>query len=56
MNDNDPNKPTADQEKFKPENVAADVKRDENHPADTERRDLPRGSETDTRGSSKLRR
>ncbi len=56
MNDNDPSKPTPNQEKFKPQNVAKDVKRGENHPADTKGRELPRGSETETRSASKLRR
>jgi len=56
MNDNDPSKPTPDSEKFKPQNVADEVKRGENRSADTADRDLPRGSEPDTRGASKLRR
>ena len=56
MNDNDPGTPTPNEEKFKPQNVAEDGKRSENRPADTKGRDLPRGSEPDTRGASKNRR
>jgi hypothetical protein len=55
MNDNDPAKPTPNEEKFKPQNVAED-QRETGRPADTGGRDLPRGSETETRNSSNLRR
>lgn len=56
MTDSDPSKPTPDSEKFKPQNVAQESERGENRSADTKGRDLPRGSETETRSASKLRR
>ncbi|WP_165271739.1 hypothetical protein [Pelagerythrobacter rhizovicinus] len=56
MTDRDPAKPETNEEKFKPQNVAEDQKRDADKPADTGGRDLPRGSEPETRGSSGLRR
>lgn len=47
----DPTKPQADKNKFAPQNVAqADDGKD--HRKDLKGRDLPRGSETDTRGAS----
>ena len=54
----DPSKPTPNEEKFKPENVTemrkagGPPKADPNKPADTGGRDLSRGSEPATRGSS----
>ncbi|WP_128892898.1 hypothetical protein [Erythrobacter sp. HKB08] len=54
MSDTDPTKPTPNDEKFKPQNVAdpqattEPPSRDPNKPADTNGRDIPRGSEPDT--------
>lgn len=56
MTDNDPSKPTPDGEKFKPQNVAEDGKQGANRSAGTKGRDLPRGSETETRSASQVRR
>lgn len=60
MTDQDPTKPIPNDEKFKPQNVSDAGKsgkaRDAERPADTGRRDLPRGSEPETRNSSNLRR
>lgn len=60
MSDQDPTKPIPNEEKFKPQNVSGSGKsgkgRDAERPADTGGRDLPRGSEPETRNSSNLRR
>ena len=56
MSDQDPAKPTPNEEKFKPQNVAEDKKRGANRSADDRERDLPRGSEPETRGASNVRR
>lgn len=56
MSDQDPAKPTPNEEKFKPQNVAKDHKRGSGRSADAEERDLPRGSEPETRGASNVRR
>ena len=45
----DPSKPTPDEEKFAPKNVTKDPKANDDHHADFKGRDLPRGSETETR-------
>lgn len=57
----DPTKPIPNDEKFKPQNVAEPgatsepPARDGDKPADTGGRDLPRGSEPETRNSSNNR-
>lgn len=56
MADRNPAKPEPNEEKFKPRNVAEEQKRGANQPADARGRDLPRGSEPETRGSSSVRR
>lgn len=56
MTDRNPAKPEPNEEKFKPHNVAKDQKHEANQPADTRGRDLPRGSEPETRGASNVRR
>lgn len=55
MADTDPTKPTPNDEKFKPQNVAdgrrvkPSARRDANSPADTDGQGLNRGSEPDAR-------
>lgn len=49
----DPTKPTPDKEKFKPQKVA-DAKGDSQNP-DFGKRDLPRGSEAETRNVAQKR-
>lgn len=51
----DPTKPTPNDKKFAPQNVTEDPKGDKGRPADTGGRDLPRGSEPETRNSSNRR-
>lgn len=49
----DPSKPTPDKEKFKPQNVAKSKGEDQN--PDFGKRDLPRGSEAETRNVAQKR-
>lgn len=54
MADN-PAKPQSDKDKFAPKNMTDDPKAHEDHRADLKGRDLPRGSEVETRNSSNRR-
>lgn len=54
MADN-PAEQTPDKEKFAPKNVTADPKAKDDHRADFTGRDLPRGSEEETRGAARGR-
>jgi len=56
MDDRDPTKPETNREKFKPQNVAREGKHDTDRAPETRRRDLPRGSEPETRSASTVRR
>ncbi|MBX9897025.1 MAG: hypothetical protein K2Y17_03865 [Qipengyuania sp.] len=47
-----PGKQTPDKQKFAPKNVTADPKANDDHRADLKGRDLPRGSEVETREAS----
>lgn len=51
----DPAKPKADKDKFAPKNVTQDPKTNDDHHAEFKGRDLPRGSEVETRNSSNRR-
>lgn len=51
----DPTQPMPNSEKFAPKNVTEDPQNKPNMPADTKGRDLPRGSEPETRNSSNHR-
>ena len=46
---------TEDKDKFAPKNVTKDPKANDDHHADFHGRDLPRGSEVETRDSSNRR-
>lgn len=54
MADN-PAEQTPDKEKFAPKNVTHDPKAKDDHHAEFKGRDLPRGSEVETRNSSNRR-
>lgn len=56
MDDRNPAKPEPNSEKFKPQNVAEDDKREAQRPTDQRGRDLARGSEPETRSASNVRR
>ena len=51
----DPTKPMPNSEKFAPKNVTEDPRGDKQLPADTNGKDVPRGSEVETRNSSNRR-
>lgn len=51
----DPVEQPQDKEKFAPSNVTADPKASDDHRADFKGRDLPRGSEVETRKASRRR-
>ena len=51
MSDN-PADQTEDKDKFAPKNVAKDPKANDDHRGDFHGRDLPRGSEPETRGAA----
>lgn len=51
----DPAKTTADKDRFAPEHVTADPKPGQDHRAAFKGRDLPRGSEVETRAAARGR-
>lgn len=51
----DPRKPTPNEEKFAPKNVSEDPKARDDHRANFKGRDLPRGSEVETRNAARGR-
>lgn len=51
----DPTQPMPNSEKFAPKNVTNDAKNKPHMPADTGGKDVPRGSEVETRNSSNHR-
>ena len=51
----DPTQPMPDSEKFAPKNVTEDPEGNKQLPADTAGKDVPRGSEVETRNSSNNR-
>lgn len=62
MNTSNPARPASNKDKFRPQNVAdpevttESPRADGARPADTEGKDLPRGSEPETRAASSNRR
>lgn len=56
MDDRNPAAPEPNREKFKPQNVAQDDKKGAERTSDQRGRDLPRGSEPETRSASNVRR
>ena len=51
----DPAEQTPDKKKFAPKNVTDDPKAKQDHRAEFKGRDLPRGSEVETRGAARDR-